>query len=52
MGSCSAKKKITEVPLDHSLHFNIRQFYRFGDILGEGSFGTVRLAYREVLGNE
>jgi calcium-dependent protein kinase len=44
--SCNPKKKVQLKATGGSLNKDIRQFYKFKDVLGGGHFGTVRIAYR------
>ena len=44
--SSSLKKKILLQATGGSLNKDIRQFYKFKEVLGGGHFGTVRIAYR------
>lgn len=44
--SINPKKKVQLMATGGSLNKDIRQFYKFKDVLGGGHFGTVRIAYR------
>lgn len=44
--SNNPKKKVQLMATGGSLNKDIRQFYKFKDVLGGGHFGTVRIAYR------
>lgn len=52
MGGCCSTRTQNQLPSIDLNKSNIRLFYRFGAIIGQGAFGTVRLAYRETFNGE
>lgn len=50
MGICSGKRNSEKKKTYFTT--NIRTFYRFGAVIGKGSFGTVKIGYRNGIDGE